>query len=167
MAAHDLSTLPWRSADGFPAAVHPIGHAVSSVWRKYRSAISDRVRASTRSWMQRAEDCLRRQIAARIAAKRAGNDNGLEGKLLQACGHIAVASLAGDHELLPTGSHLKHAGSMADEIVKVIHKKPSPGSRHASSPNVAPVPCVLGSGFNNSGADRLRLPQSRSMRYVY
>ncbi len=90
--------------------------------------------------MLRAEDCLRRQIAARIAAKRAGNDNGLEGKLLQACGHIAVASLAGDHELLPTGSHLKHAGSMADEIVKVIHiKKLSPEATILRPPNVSPV----------------------------
>ena len=79
-------------------------------------------------------------IAARIAAKRAGDKNGLEGKLLQACGHETVASLAGDHELLPTGSHLEHAGSMADEKVKVIHiKKPSPEATILRPPTVSPV----------------------------
>jgi hypothetical protein len=90
--------------------------------------------------MRCAEDRLRRQIAARIAAKRTGDENGLEGKLLQACGHITLASLAGDHELLPTGSHLEHAGSMADEKVKVIHiKKPSPEATILRPPNVSPV----------------------------
>ena len=104
--------------------------------------------------MQRAEDCLRRQIAARIAAKRASNDNGLEGKLLQACGHMTVASLAGDHELLPSGSHLEHAGSMADEKVKVIHKKAEPWKPpcFVSECVTGYLPCVLGFGFINSGA---------------
>ena len=44
------------------------------------------------------EEDLRGEVPAQLAAERAFDRDGLEGKFLPARGHVAAAAFAGDHE---------------------------------------------------------------------